>query len=291
MRKVYYNENDPYAVRWLKNLMRENLIPKGVIDDRSIEDVKSNELRGFTQCHFFAGIAGWALALQIAKWPNHRHVWTGSCPCQPFSVAGKKEGIKDKRHLWPAWFNLIRKCNPSTVFGEQVARAFTAGWFDMVADDLEKEGYKVGSSILPACSVGAPHRRDRLFFVGDTEYHGLSAAQITGGPAEKCKDDPEGSLEAQQPQRTGGQENNAALANSDSERGKTDSTFPLREREYALNGSSSADSRHSGWSTEPGMGKLAHGISCRMGKLRALGNAIVPGLAAEFIKSYLEINS
>jgi DNA (cytosine-5)-methyltransferase 1 len=161
----YYNEFNPKAAAALRQLIADGLIPEGVVDERSITDVTGEELRGFTQCHFFAGIGGWSLALQLAGWPSTRPVWTGSCPCQPFSVAGKQNGKDDERHLWPVWFRLIQQCNPSVVFGEQVAAAVAKGWLDEVATDMESCGYSVGSAVLPACSVGAPHRRDRLWFV------------------------------------------------------------------------------------------------------------------------------
>lgn len=90
---AYYNENDPYAAQWLRNLITAGHIAKGDVDERSIVDVRADDLRGYTQCHFFAGIGGWSLALRLAGWPDDRPVWTGSCPCQPFSAAGKGEAM------------------------------------------------------------------------------------------------------------------------------------------------------------------------------------------------------
>ncbi|MFZ5832382.1 MAG: DNA cytosine methyltransferase, partial [Planctomycetota bacterium] len=83
----YYNDHDEYACEWLRNLIRDGLIPPGDVDSRSIADVQGSDLDGYTQCHFFAGIGGWPLALQLAGWPATEPVWTGSCPCQPFSAA------------------------------------------------------------------------------------------------------------------------------------------------------------------------------------------------------------
>ena len=96
---AYYTEIDPFCCAWLRELLLAGQIPEGEIDDRSIADVAPNNLAGFDQCHFFAGIGGWAYALRLADWPDDRSVWTGSCPCQPFSVAGKGEGTDDERHL------------------------------------------------------------------------------------------------------------------------------------------------------------------------------------------------
>jgi DNA (cytosine-5)-methyltransferase 1 len=84
----YYNEFDPYAAQWLRNLIEAGHIPQGEVDSRSIKDVKASDLSGFVQCHFFAGLGGWSRALRLAGWPKDRPVWTGSCPCQPFSAAG-----------------------------------------------------------------------------------------------------------------------------------------------------------------------------------------------------------
>ena len=165
---AYYNENDPTAAAWLRQLITEGLIADGDVDTRSIAELQPADLRGLTQCHFFAGIGGWSYALRLAGWDDDRPVWTGSCPCQPFSSAGGHAGGDDSRHLWPSWFRLIRECRPDTVFGEQVESAIAHGWLDLVCDDLEREGYAVGAVGLPACSVGAPHIRQRLWFVADT---------------------------------------------------------------------------------------------------------------------------
>jgi DNA (cytosine-5)-methyltransferase 1 len=164
---AYYNEIDPYCVEWLRNLIREGLIADGEVDERSICDVQASDVAGYTQAHFFAGIGGWSLALRYAMFPDDRPVWTGSCPCQPFSAAGKGKASGDERHLWPIWFELISAVRPPVIFGEQVEAAIGWGWLDLVHTDLEAEGYTVGAAVLPACSVGAPHIRQRLWFVGN----------------------------------------------------------------------------------------------------------------------------
>jgi DNA (cytosine-5)-methyltransferase 1 len=166
----YYNELDPHAAAWLAALMDADAIPRGDIDTRSIEDVTPDELRGYTQCHFFAGIGGWAYALDLAGWPRDRPVWTGSCPCQPFSAAGKGAGFADERHLWPAWQHLIAQCRPPSVFGEQVPGAVGRGWLDRVVSDLEGCGYACGAAVLQASGVNALHKRDRLWFVADAQW-------------------------------------------------------------------------------------------------------------------------
>ncbi len=162
---VWYNEIDPKAAAWLRELMAAGLIPQGVVDARSIVEVQASDLEGFTQCHFFAGIGGWPLALRRAGWADTKPVWTGSCPCQPFSLAGKQKGFEDERHLWPHFLRLITIGRPPILFGEQVASA--AAWLRLVRSDLEALGYAVGAMPIEAASAGADHLRDRFWFVGD----------------------------------------------------------------------------------------------------------------------------
>ena len=166
---AYYNEIDPYAAAWLRNLIKNGHIADGVVDERSISDVKPEELFQFTQCHFFAGIGVWSHALRSAGWEDSRPVWTGSCPCQPFSGAGTRKGMADERHLWPHWFHLIEECRPPTVFGEQVASKDGLGWIDLVQADMESSNYAIGAFDLCSAGFGAPHIRQRLWFVADTD--------------------------------------------------------------------------------------------------------------------------
>jgi DNA (cytosine-5)-methyltransferase 1 len=166
--RAYYNEHDSGAAKWLRNLIAAGLIAPGDVDERSIEDVLPSDLAGYGQCHFFAGIAGWSLALRLADWPDDRPVWSGSAPCQPFSAAGKGAGADDERHLWPAFHHLIAQCRPPVVFGEQVEAAIRHGWSDLVQADLEGIGYAYGDAGLPAACVSAPHIRQRIFFVAES---------------------------------------------------------------------------------------------------------------------------
>ena len=178
---AYYNEIDPYAAQWLRNLIDAGHIARGDVDERSIVDVRASDLAGYGQCHFFAGIGGWSVALRLAGWPDDRPVWTGSCPCQPFSAAGAGKAADDERHLWPAWFPLIAQRRPAIVFGEQVEAAIGWGWLDAVFADLEGEGYACGTSVLPACGVGAPHIRQRTWFVADADGGDASTARLQRG--------------------------------------------------------------------------------------------------------------
>jgi DNA (cytosine-5)-methyltransferase 1 len=172
MAGAYYNEFDPFAAEWIRQLIKKKLIADGDVDDRSIKEVSAADLRGYRQCHFFAGIGVWQFALRGAGWSDTREVWTGSCPCQSFSHAGQRKGFEDSRNLWPEWIRLIRECAPPVLFGEQVSAAVKHGWLDIVQTDLETEGYAVGKAVLGACSVGAPHIRQRLYFVAKSESAG-----------------------------------------------------------------------------------------------------------------------
>lgn len=165
MSDALYNEIDPFAAEWLERLIERGLIATGRVDTRSIADLTAADVTGRGQRHFFAGIGGWSAALRLADVADDADVWTGSCPCQPFSDAGTRSGTRDARHLWPAWFALIEQCRPAVVFGEQVASRAGLAWLDVVCADLERCGYAVGSADLCAASVGAPHIRQRLYFV------------------------------------------------------------------------------------------------------------------------------
>ena len=163
---AYYNEFDPFAAAWLRELIKAGHIAPGDVDDRSIKDVSADDLRGYTQCHFFAGIGVWSHALRSAGWSDERPVWTGSCPCQPFSAAGKGGGFDDARHLWPGFFRLIAECRPDVVLGEQVASKDGLAWLDLVYADLEGADYAVGAVDTCAAGFGAPHIRQRLYWTG-----------------------------------------------------------------------------------------------------------------------------
>jgi len=243
---VYYNEHDPFAARWLRNLIAAGLIPDGDVDERDIREVDPSELRQYTQWHFFGGIGGWPYALRLAGWPDDWPVLTGSPPCQPFSTAGKRLGADDERDLAPVWLRHIGELRPPVVFGEQVANAVGFGWLDGVLDALELAGYAAGAVVLPACAVGAPHRRERIFVVADAY----------GGGLEKPQGLQRGRLGARR-------------------RGPWDSPRLVR-------------TEHGTYPLEPGLEPLAHGVPARVGRLRAYGNAIVPQLAAEVVKAWIE---
>ena len=278
---IYYNEIEPFAVAWLKELIAQGALPHGDVDDRSICDVDPKDLDGYTQCHFFAGIGGWAHAAELARWPRDRALWTGSPPCQPFSAAGKRLGTDDERHLWPVWFNLVRECRPPTIFGEQVSAAVRHGWLDQLQDDLEDSDYAVGSVIVPASGVGALHKRDRLWFVAYRDEQG-SQGWVSR------RQDQEREVERRHP-RCGSTADAVAYSNNAGQR--------------ADGGPIQQDQRDNPWGcceavqckdgkvrlipTEPALFPLADGVRNRVGTLRGAGNAIVPQVAAEIMKAFV----
>jgi len=289
MSRAYYNEIDPFACEWLRNLIAAGHIAEGDVDGRSITEVNPGDLAGYTQCHFFAGIGGWSLALRRAAFDDSRSVWTGSCPCQPFSCAGRGKGTADERHLWPAWFSLIRQCRPDTIFGEQVDSAIKHGWLDIVFADLEAEGYACGSCVLGAHSVGAPHERQRLYWVADSQGVGLEGGRGTDIPGCAARSAAQGEL-AGRPGHSGVLDGELAAPGCPG-------PGVMRGDEYArrrgpLGGSWAGaqwlpcrDGKYR--PIEPGTSPLADGVPQRVGKLRAYGNAICVPTAQAFIEAFM----
>lgn len=243
---AYYNEFDPFAAAWLRNLIAAGHIASGDVDERSIAEVSPDDLKGYTQCHFFAGIGGWSYALRLAGWDDARPVWTGSCPCQPFSNAGNKAAQSDERHLWPDWMRLIREQRPTKIFGEQVAGAISRGWLDDAATDLEAEKYSFAAAVLPAYAVQAHHRRDRLFFVADASIKNVGSSVNS---------------------ESSGQASEFGICfqpSNDYDADEFGARWPLPPSEIPL---------------------LVDGYSGLMDEYVAIGNSIVPQVAAEFIKA------
>lgn len=315
---AYYNEIDPFAAAWLCGLIKAGHIADGEVDTRSIEDIQPNEIQDFTQHHFFAGIGGWSYALRLAGWSDDRPVITGSCPCQPFSTAGKRTGTTDKRHLWPALYHHIRCLKPATVFGEQVASKDGLAWFDTVQTDLEVSGYTVEAADLCAAGVGAPHIRQRLYFCGRLansswparlrperwsdegfDTGGSGEAGLVAHADERVQREAVGSSKGEAAVRRSGygfvdnpaskglaqRPSRAVLrreALSQLERPSDISAWEAHDEIGCVDGRT----RH----VEPGTFPLAHGVPNRVGRLRGYGNAIVPQVAAEFIKAIIEGN-
>lgn len=339
---AYYNEFDPQAAAWLRELIKRGLIADGEVDERSILDVSPDDVRGFTQCHFFAGIGGWSYALRLAGWPDDRPVWTGSPPCQPFSAAGKQLGKSDERHLAPHFISLVGASRPPVLFGEQVASSAVFGkptkppkrgaarapewaWIDDLSDRLEAARYAVGASDIPAAGVGAPHIRQRTFFGALRLADAHDAGPQGHGREFGEQQHPQG---RQNPVRYGSPLGGAdGLADSsDDGRGEgrervtqTGNDGPVGNGGLAA-GRSSTCAPESVWRdpdwlfcrdgkwrpVEPGTQPLVDGLPRGMGRggddggpfhpaearvmrLRGYGNAIVPQVAAQFIRTFCEV--
>jgi DNA (cytosine-5)-methyltransferase 1 len=292
-----YNEIDPYAAQWIRNLMAAGLITDGEVDERSIEDVMPDDVKPFRRFHAFAGIAVWDYALNQARWGD-QSVWTGSCPCQPFSAAGKQQGTADERHLWPVWFNLIRECRPAIIFGEQVEAAINHGWLDLVQSDLEGKDYAFGTVGFPACGVGAPHIRQRLWFMANAsqQQHDGSGIRGQAGWTEHPDSGSTGVVGDAQQQRLEGLAGHgdrggewAHEAGSVAETSAIGSDGRPRATSGFWRDADWLRCRDERWRpVEPGTQPLANGITARVGKLRAYGNAICAPAAKAFIEAAME---
>lgn len=314
---AYYNEIDPFAASWIRNLVDAGHVAHGVVDERSISDLTPDDVAGSGQRHFFAGIAGWSYALRLAGWPDDLDVWTGSCPCQPFSAAGRRKGTDDARHLWPSWFALIAQCRPAVVFGEQVASPDGLKWLDLVRADLEGAGYAFAASDLCAAGVGAPHIRQRLYFAALADRQRLEGigvqlrerGSLAPVPEARGSGAPRFLADTDGPRRGAGGSSETgdgrdapwiepAGLRATGSVGDTgiiglEGRQQTGPEETATRGPwAPADwlaCRDERWRpVEPSTFPVAHGVPARVGRLRGYGNAIVPQLAATFIQAVTE---
>jgi len=266
----YYNENDPKAAAVTRELIKAGHIAPGVVDERSIEDVVPAELVGYTQCHFFAGFGVWSYALRRAGWPDERPIWTASCPCQPFSAAGKGVGFADERHLWPYLYHLISQLRPAEITGEQVASKDADPWIDLVQADLEALGYAFGSVPFPSAGVGAPHIRDRNYWAGRL------ADVPRGGRREEHAHARRSDVRDRSQGLPAGSVHGGGVGGA----GPTNGFW--RDADWL-------GCRDAKWRpVEPGTFPLAHGATARVGRLRGYGNAINAEAAKAFIEAVME---
>lgn len=320
----YYNDSCPQKVAWLRQLIADGLIPDGIVDDRSICDVVESDLRGFTQWHFFAGLGGWSLALEIAKWPANKPVATASCPCQPFSQTGKRLAHADPRHLWPEFYRLLKSARFPVCFGEQVSSKDGEVWLAGIRSDLETAGYESGDSDLCAASVQAPQKRQRLFWVAyANEKSGDERNPVIAGSDHRSHAESwTGFGGGEQPLWMAGAAEARHARAREGARDDADRAIPLSQREGFI-GKSACDSptlrlgdshsprpqgrrldwyggnEQSPWSVgvgvcgsdgkmrrlEPSAFPLVDGFPERVALIGGAGDAIVPQVAAEFIQA------
>lgn len=325
---VYYNDNNPYCCKVLRARIADGSLPEGFVDERSITDVTADDLKPYRQIHLFAGIGGWPYAFQLAGWPCDRPVWTASCPCQSVSGAGKRLGEKDERHLWPELYRLIKEHHPDTIFGEQVASGDGPEWLDGICLDLEELGYAIGTANYPAAGLAAPIIRQRLWWVAESDggYASTEWKQRSGEQRQQPQNGRDSQVGSAlvSPSGTGLQKRvgNGRIQHQAKRASKRKATeLPGPWCDQGLGGSSSGgraghqrrehvqlvansspwidyeivqcDERGAGkgWvsrRTKSGVFPLASRVPGRMAQLRAIGNSIVPQVAARFIKAYLE---
>lgn len=233
------------------------------------------------------------------KWRHVPYVdiIAGGYPCQPFSTAGKRKGAKDARHLWPYFLDAIRTLRPRYALLENVRGHLTLGFGDVLAD-LAACGYSAEWQVIPASSVGAPHRRDRLFVVAYPDRERSHPQEIYAAETrESSLSDSSGrSREMADAEVFGGYERKHR-ADSETTSGRRTVQGETRRSSSTMADSDNSrhihpeiaqesDTRRRGpvfrtlvWKTEPDVGRVAHGIPARVDRLRGLGNAVVPQVA------------
>lgn len=317
---TFYNDNDPFACEWLRNLIAAGHLPAGDVVCKDIRELRGEDVEGYERVSLFAGIGGWDYALELAGWPKGRSIWTASCPCPPFSAAGRKYcpnchrsrlgfvgwdefgcpecDYRDPRHLWPSLRNLIRECRPDTIVGEQVASNNGRGWLARVQVDLQELGFAFGAQDSCAASVAAPHIRQRLFWVANAVRVNSRERRIAGGQEGARRQyghDDDGRASWLGSPSQPGLEGHAGNVNAGDQprRFGKDAARSIAETGCADPWSdftvvACGDGKTRRIPTEPSLFPLASGVPGRVGQLRAAGNAIVPKAAAIFIRAFLE---
>ena len=223
---------------------------------------------------------------------------SGGFPCQPYSHAGKQRGKEDDRHLWEEYLRIIQEVRPPWVIGENVSGIINME-LDQVLSDLEGENYSHQSLIIPACSLNAPHRRDRVWIIarrnamGNSEYNGSSTAKESRSPSSISNNSPQGKDKTFQSTGTSGRRNNENVAYANKERiqgrketGNLESEGTQRNQ-FSLRCSQRRIGKN--WSIEPELGRVANGIPSRVDRIKSLGNAVVPQIVEIIGRAIMEI--
>ncbi len=209
---------------------------------------------------------------------------TGGFPCQPFSQAGARKGTEDSRHLWPEMLRVIREFHPRWIIGENVGGLVT--WseglvLEQIHTDLEGEGYEVQAFIIPAVSLNAPHRRDRVWIVAHA-----TGERKRGGSDEVYGED--------------GRQDSTGVRNS--KQSDTDTPHTKRSGYSGKKHKAGSGAGHRGGAQQQGwdenwtkvatrLCRVDDGVPRRLDRnprLKALGNAIVPQVAAEIMRAIKE---
>jgi len=212
---------------------------------------------------------------------------TAGFPCQPFSVAGKRQSDRDDRYLWPETLAVIEAVKPTWVLLENVTGIINLA-LDTVLSDLEGAGYSYETLVIPACAINAWHRRDRVWIICHTTSNGLNDSQAREGTEPRNQCGKEGQIQVCQPKRTGSLR--SLDANTHNEGLEVRPEPDDGRGTVWQEGQTSAQGGW--WAVEPELGRVAHGIPNRVDRLKCLGNAIVPQVAYEIIKviARLELN-
>jgi len=224
---------------------------------------------------------------------------TGGVPCQPASVAGKRKGTEDDRWLWPEAIRVVSEIKPTWVVFENVSGILTLEngvVFDNLLSELEGQGYETQSFFIPACGVNAPHRRYRVFIVGNSRLFGQAEYEQQATGIEQSSEDAtytESRESREQEARNrgqgisrGGQEDvtdseRQGLEGADTEGDTCPGGQPCEHGQRGWQGD--------WWAVEPELGRVAHGIPHRVDRLKCLGNAVVPQQIYPILKAIAEI--
>ncbi len=221
---------------------------------------------------------------------------TGGFPCQPFSVAGKQRGAEDDRYLWPETLRVLQENKPRWFIGENVPGIINMA-LDDVLSSLESEGYETETLIIPACAVNAPHRRNRVWIVAystrECSHGGRNAGKARRNEFADSRSDVADTESirlqrhrASRVKKSNSRQPQTQLKGRFSFMGDSE-CVGLDRKPWRRPGAQLADG--CGWSIEPAVGRVANGIPGRMDRLRGLGNAIVPQVAAVIMTGIKEV--
>ena len=223
---------------------------------------------------------------------------TGGYPCQPFSIAGRQKGEQDPRHVWPEMFRLVKELRPTWVIGENVSGHIKLG-LDTVLENLESEGYSARAFSISASSIGAVHQRERVWILahsGCTQHEGAffgsqdedETRKETANKFERSSETSHLDVADTEGIVSNGREHRQHTEEGDTEgQARRESSNVAHTDIEGLEGRWSQCELREGqeegqigwsqwWESEPSVGRVAHGVSKRVDRLKSLGNSLVP---------------